>query len=311
MRIAAKALLMEDDDFLEGEALADIVAARPVAIYESAEQRQRSVELASEADREVAKQLALERRGETRRYPFAHVGDALRRWDAVRADGACIRSAAWDSDGGGRGATAQGDAAQRAAETIAPIAREWARLFPAGYERLTPSQARMITEWAMLGLVGSITPIQRFIPQTGDGKRQQGSKARALVRGTPVVHGRFLQGRIPEHKEIAAYASELFGSPVGTGDVGDIAQAGMIDLYRALKDCGLIPRSRKWDQMGGERFDIRGWKSIATHLGVSVRTAQAWHSDHALPVFERFGAVCARSSELTAWESQHTTRKTA
>lgn len=301
-------------EIAEAEQLADAITAQPVVIYESADERNRALDNAREADVEVAKQLALERRGETRRHPFSSVPDALRRWDAQRTDGACIRGAAWDGNGGGRSTTPDGDAAQREAATVAPVARCWADLFPDGWPftesvGLTPTQARMVAEWAALGLVGGVTAMQRFVPQAGDGKRQMASKARSMVRGSPVEGGRFLQGRLPEHGEIAVYASGLFGVEVDAATVGDVASAAMADLYRMMRDCGLVPRSRKWDQMSAQRFDLRGWKSIADHLGVHVNTAQRWHREHEMPVHERFGSVVAKSAELTAWETANTAKK--
>lgn len=320
MRLAIKELLIEHTaEVLEGEQLADAITARPVAVYESAEQRNRSIDLGREADRAVAMQLAMERRGETRRHPFASVADALRKWDAQRTDGACIRSAAWDSNGGGRGATAQGDAAQRAAETVAPIARCWATLFPDGWVlvtspfrvELTPTQARMVAEWAALGLVGSVTPSQRFSPQGGEGARQASSKARVMVRGKPVDNGRFEQGAESTHAEIAAYASGLFCVTVGVEAVGDMTSAAMADLYRMMRDCGLVPRSRKWDEMSAERYDLRGEKSIADFLGVSIQTMNRWHKDHGLPLKKRFGFVVAKKADIVEWENRNTAAKEA
>lgn len=317
MRIAVKALLMEDaEDIAEAEQLADAITAHPVAIYESAEERNRAIDNAHEANVEVAKQLALERRGETRRHPFSSVPDALRKWDAQRSDGACIRGAAWDSNGGGRSTTPDGDAAQREAAAVAPIARCWADLFPGGWSftesaGLTPMQTRMVAEWAALGLVGSVTAMQRFVPQAGDGKRQAASKARSMVRGSPVEGGRFLQGRLPEHGEIAAYASELFGVAVDAATVGDVASAAMVELYRMMRDCGLVPRSRKWDAMNAERYDLRGEKAIAEFLGVHRNTMRRWIEERGLPVKFRFGEPNARKADLVAWENANTKEKAA
>ena len=54
--------------------------------------------------------------------------------------------------------------------------------------------------------------------------------------------------------------------------------------------------------MKGEFLD--GWKAIATHLEVSVRTAQKWEKEEGLPVRRREGEkprVYARRSEIEAW----------
>ena len=54
-----------------------------------------------------------------------------------------------------------------------------------------------------------------------------------------------------------------------------------------------------------ESMILNGWKQIATHLGVGVRTAQRWEHEAALPVHRPQGHsrshVMADSTELERW----------
>jgi hypothetical protein len=55
--------------------------------------------------------------------------------------------------------------------------------------------------------------------------------------------------------------------------------------------------------------ELHGWKEIAAHLGVSVRTAQNFEKEQALPVHRGFGVkapVFAFSAELDAWKARIT-----
>lgn len=58
-----------------------------------------------------------------------------------------------------------------------------------------------------------------------------------------------------------------------------------------------------------EREELASWKEIAEFLGVSVRTAQRWETDMALPVRrlggEKGRAVAAYADELRNWKSKH------
>jgi hypothetical protein len=57
-------------------------------------------------------------------------------------------------------------------------------------------------------------------------------------------------------------------------------------------------------QSEAERAVIRGWKGIAAHFEVTVRTAQSWESDLAMPVHretESATRVFAYADELDAW----------
>lgn len=57
--------------------------------------------------------------------------------------------------------------------------------------------------------------------------------------------------------------------------------------------------------MGDTRAELHGWKAIATHLGVSERTARNFEAQRGLPVHRREGGdkprVFAYSNELHAW----------
>lgn len=47
---------------------------------------------------------------------------------------------------------------------------------------------------------------------------------------------------------------------------------------------------------------IRGWKGIARHLGVSVRTARRWADELGLPVVRGAGVmVFAKAQEVDDW----------
>lgn len=54
-------------------------------------------------------------------------------------------------------------------------------------------------------------------------------------------------------------------------------------------------------------IELSGWKTIAAHLGVSVREAQSWEKDAGMPVRRMPGKksrVWARRDELDAWKEQ-------
>ena len=56
------------------------------------------------------------------------------------------------------------------------------------------------------------------------------------------------------------------------------------------------------------RVVIRGWKAIAAHFEVTIRTAQLWESEHAMPVHRHTGSgrrVFALLDELDAWMAAH------
>ena len=53
--------------------------------------------------------------------------------------------------------------------------------------------------------------------------------------------------------------------------------------------------------------ELKGWKEIATHLGVNIRTAQKWERDRGLPVRRLpggHGRVAADPASLDAWRHQ-------
>jgi hypothetical protein len=57
-----------------------------------------------------------------------------------------------------------------------------------------------------------------------------------------------------------------------------------------------------------ERKELSSWKEVASHLGVSVRTAQLWERDKGLPVRRlpgEKGRIWADSAELDRWRQDH------
>lgn len=59
-----------------------------------------------------------------------------------------------------------------------------------------------------------------------------------------------------------------------------------------------------------EARNLEGWKAIAKHLGVSLRTAQYWHDRLGLPVLKgpgNRGRVSASATDLDDWKSTHWT----
>src|SRR5579872_7100820 len=55
-----------------------------------------------------------------------------------------------------------------------------------------------------------------------------------------------------------------------------------------------------------EHHELTSWKEIASYLGVTVRTAQKWKQERALPVRNmpgaRRGRVLALTEEVDAWK---------
>ena len=62
------------------------------------------------------------------------------------------------------------------------------------------------------------------------------------------------------------------------------------------------------------RLELTSWKEIAAYLGVSVKTAQLWERDRAMPVRRLPGGrgrVWADAAELDAWKNQQPAVPTA
>jgi hypothetical protein len=53
---------------------------------------------------------------------------------------------------------------------------------------------------------------------------------------------------------------------------------------------------------------LEGWKTVAKHLGVSLRTAQYWHEQSGLPVRKgpgNRGRVSASATDLDDWKARN------
>jgi hypothetical protein len=263
--------------------------------------------------------IARENRGESSRPPFGGVLGALRALDAARIDGAPLRSTSDPSrfeaqSWGGSGAS-QGDAAQRAVERIAPVARLWALCLAGGWTlttypvevRLSAEQARAVVVWSVLGVMGSRLPMQHPQPRHGEGVRQQKPKARIAMRGSPRGRDEDVDPYAePLASDIAAYASQAFGVEVPVGHVITMRREGLLELYRAMSARGLVPLDRRLTAMAATRatpWDIEGWKEIATTCGCSERTARRLAERPAapMPTYKTFSGVVAVKAELQSW----------
>jgi len=274
-----------------------------------------------EATRVALAIIARENRGESSRPPFGGVLGALRALDAASIDGAPLRStsdpARFEAQSWGSGGAAQGDAAQRAVERIAPVARLWALCLADGWtlrtypveERLSAAQARAVVVWSVLGVMGSRLPLQHPQPRHGDGVRQQRPKTRIAMRGRPRRGEEDVDPYTePLASEIAAYASQAFGVEVPVGHVITMRREGLLELYRAMSARGLVPLDRRLTAMAATRatpWDLQGWKEIATTCGCSERTVRYLSDEKSLPVYKTFAGVVAVKSELQSWMAEH------
>ena len=265
--------------------------------------------------------IARENRGESTRPPFNGVLGALRALDAASIDGAPLRStsdpARFEAQTWGSGGAAQGDAAQRAVERIAPVSRLWALCLADGWtlrtypveERLSAAQARAVVVWSVLGVMGSRLPMQHPQPRHGEGVRQQRPKTRIAVRGRPRRGEEDVDPYTePLASEIAAYASQAFGVEVPVGHVITMRREGLLELYRAMSARGLVPLDRRLTAMAATRatpWDLQGWKEIATTCGCSERTVRYLSDEKSLPVYKTFAGVVAVKAELQAWMAEH------
>ena len=265
--------------------------------------------------------IARENRGDSSRPPFGGVLGALRALDAASIDGAPLRSTSdpsrFEAQTWGNGGAAQGDAAQRAVERIAPVSRLWALCLADGWtlrtypveERLTAAQARAVVVWSVLGVMGSRLPMQHPQPRHGEGVRQQKPKTRIAVRGRPRRGDEDVDPyEEPLASDIAAYASQAFGVEVPVGHVITMRREGLLELYRAMSARGLVPLDRRLTAMAASRatpWDLQGWKEIATTCGCSERTVRYLSDEKSLPVYKTFAGVVAVKSELQAWMADH------
>jgi hypothetical protein len=292
--------------------------AEPLEVVTGAIMRERA-KRQQEATRVALAIIARENRGESSRPPFNGVLGALRALDAARIDGAPLRStsdpARFEAQSWGGSGASQGDAAQRAVERIAPVARLWALCLADGWtlrtypveERLTAAQARAVVVWSVLGVMGSRLPMQHPQPRHGEGVRQQRPKTRIAVRGRPRKGEEDVDPyEEPLASDIAAYASQAFGVEVPVGHVITMRREGLLELYRAMSSRGLVPLDRRLTAMAASRatpWDLQGWKEIAVTCGCSERTARRLAERPAapMPTYKTVSGVVAVKTELQSW----------
>lgn len=309
MRLAIKALLIDHAaEVLDVVAEHDLAASLTPRMIgtDSAADCDRRAELQRDATREAEAIIMRERSGQSARPAFRGVKQALQALDELRLDGAAIGvSSVWDlldpkSTGRVEGSISRID-------RVAPVAREWALCFEAGWDTLTPEQARTVCEWSVVGIGAIDVPRCAFTARHGEAARQQESKHRLRVRGRldATFGGGVDRDHEPTPAEIGLLASAAFGVSVSDADVLRIRHAGVVEMYRRLKACGLTSRDERLEMMTKSDdvpvFDLTGWKQIADLLSVDERTAQRWQAD-GLPIYEYQRSIVALRSELRAWQ---------
>lgn len=84
---------------------------------------------------------------------------------------------------------------------------------------------------------------------------------------------------------------------------------GCMRVYEYLRTAGMVPEDRTMGESEMPETRLSGWKSIAQHFGVSVRTVQRWAlGDDPLPVKWFRSKVVATTSELEEWFERNTRR---
>lgn len=304
----------DDLDELRDE-LAIAAAAVPTqyrAEPETQDERERRDRVMSAAERNYWQS----RRGQVERLPFSGPVAALRALDCVRLDGPPLRTC-WrvgEDSSGCVQTQPEGDAGQRDVERVAFVGRAFDALFADGWvvqvspvlRALSPTQARAVLAWSVLGLPRVVAPnFARDTERTRTADANRRPSKERLASRRP--RARWDDGDWDaEPAEIAAHAWEEFGVAVSAGDVISIRVSGLAAMYVTLYESGQVPASREWEaaSMTDERaWDAEGWTEIAGEVGRGVRLCQelAEREQHPLPVRKVMGRIVARKSEIRGW----------